>query len=91
MAETTERTQKYEQQKTGGMGRDKEEKEQEKEKQQFNQELNVLEEKAKRLRDSKLSRKCKYPYCAVATLTAVSYVHRQGKRKRGRGRKEFLI
>lgn len=47
----------------GDKKRDKEElvkeKEQEKEeKQQFNHELNVLEEKAKRLRDSKISRKC---------------------------------
>lgn len=61
LAETAERSQKCEQQKTGDMGRHEEEmgKEQEKEKQQFNQELNVLEEKAKRLRDSKISRKCK--------------------------------
>lgn len=61
LAETPDRTQKCEQQKTGDTGRDEEglEKEHEKEKQQFNQELNVLGEKAKRLRDSKISRKCK--------------------------------
>lgn len=62
LAETQDRNQKCERQKIGDKDRDEEkelmkENEQEKgDKQKLNQELNVLEEKAKRLRDSKISR-----------------------------------
>lgn len=62
-AETEDSHQNQEQQRRRDKEKDKDrEKEQEREKQQLNQELNVLEEKAKRLRDGKDKSKPTHTY-----------------------------